>query len=46
MVENELSKHIFLNAVNQAKKKNKLTDFIIMQYTQSYFSANKFQFEI
>ena len=46
MVEIELSKHIFLNAVNQAKKNTKLTDFKIMQCTQYYFSANKFQFEI
>ena len=36
MVENELSKHIFLNAVNQ-EKNTKLTDFIIMQYTQVLF---------
>ena len=35
MVENELSKHIFLNAVNQ--ENTKLTDFIIMQYTQVLF---------
>ena len=36
MVENELSKHIFLNAVNK-EKNTKLTDFIIMQYTQVLF---------
>ena len=46
MAENELSEHIFLNAVNQAKTNTKLTNFIIMQFSQSYFSASKFQFEI
>ena len=46
MVENELSEHIFLNAVNQAKTNTKLTNFTIMQFSQSYFSASKFQFEI